>query len=195
MPYNPNIPQAPDFLSASQDQILQNFNLANQFIGTDHVNFTAGSNNGKHNKSTYPRQGASPSTNATEGVIFSRLSTHTGQTELVFRKENNGTQSEFTSGLNAVNGWTRLPSGMLLKWGTAVVAGGASAANFPVAATIPVFTAILNGIISVADITIPPNTFVTLRSINGVGINVYASARTSTANSPATFRYFVIGRG
>jgi hypothetical protein len=55
MTYNPLIPQAGDFLSVSQGQILNNFSKANTSFGIDHYPFSdLTANNGKHNKITTP---------------------------------------------------------------------------------------------------------------------------------------------
>jgi hypothetical protein len=53
--YNPNIPQPTDFLSNSQQDMLNNFSQANTTMGVDHYSFDdATANNGKHNKVTTP---------------------------------------------------------------------------------------------------------------------------------------------
>ena len=49
MSYNPNIPNASDFLSQSQQQIKDNFGQLNTVFGIDHVPFDSGSDPGFHN--------------------------------------------------------------------------------------------------------------------------------------------------
>lgn len=139
MPYNPNIPQAADLLSQSQGDILANFQALQTLIDVNHVDFASG-DQGKHKWVSLPVQGASPVTAATEIALFSRTSALTTVPELCIRFAGNGTVIEATSTLLANNGWTYLPSGVLLKWGSVAGAGpGAHTAAYPVAATIPVF--------------------------------------------------------
>lgn len=115
--YNPNIPQPNDILSDSQDEILQNFQQINTVFGINHSTFET-ANQGKHNEVTLPENAAPTNTLINEANIYSRQSAFTGNTELVWQRENNGTRIEWTSFVGANNGWMRLPSGILVKWGT-----------------------------------------------------------------------------
>ena len=143
MAYNPSIPQANDRLRDSQPPILENFTVINRAWEINHVSFD-NVNEGKHKWLSFPEQGGDPATLVNEVAIFAKQSGLTGVAELFLRQENNGTVYEWTSSLNAVEGWTRLPSGILIKWGSQAPGGAAAGANidlYPVAATIPVFTA------------------------------------------------------
>lgn len=189
--YTSNIPQPTDNPSSSQDQILQNFQSISTLVAVNHVQFND-ADEGKHKFLQMPEEAAAPATAANEAAIFSQESSLTGSTELVFRRESNGSQVEFTGFQGATNGWTRLPSGILLKWGTGT-GSGISSTNFPVAGTIPVFSAVYNGLVSVEDTSGTPNTFATLRSISTTAITIFGSSRTSTSSASTTFRYLVIG--
>jgi hypothetical protein len=49
---------------------------------------------------------------------------------LFFKREaNNATVIAFTEGVNATQGWTRLPSGLIMKWNTVLVSAVNAAAN------------------------------------------------------------------
>lgn len=194
MTYNPNIPAANDLISVSQLDLLNNFQSLNSQFGTsgDHVALDAASDNGKHKKSTYIEQSGDPTTAANEGAIYSKESSLTSQTEMYFRRESSGTVIEWTSRLAATNGWTRLPSGILLKWGTDTKTGN-DTVTFPTAATIPVFTAIFQVLLTVEDSSGTPNSFVYLKSISNPSFDVNCVQRTALASSTATFRYLAIG--
>jgi len=191
MAYNSDIPQASDDPSQSQGQILDNFQELNTYLSVNHVDLNDG-DQGKHNFMQMPEQSSSPSTAANEGALYTIEGTYTSATELVFRRESNGDEIEFTGLLGSTNGWTRLPSGILLKWGTST-ANGSTATNFPTGATIPVFSSVYSAQVSVQDASGTPNTFATLVSISTTAITVYGSSRTSTSSTAVTYRYLVIG--
>lgn len=140
MAYNQNIPAAGNDPTNDQPLLLANFQSISTFLNVNHVDFDE-ANQGKHIYCQFPEQTVSPPTNANEGAIYTKQSTLTGNTELNYRRESNGTEIEFTGFLGSSSGWTRLPSGILLKWGFANITGS-SAVTFPAAATIPAFTAI-----------------------------------------------------
>lgn len=192
MAYNENIPQATDNPSQSQPQLLANFQEINTAFNLNHADFNT-ADQGKHSFLQMPEQTSAPATAADEGALYSQESSLTAVTELVFRRESNGDEIEFTGGSLSTNGWTRLPSGILLKWGTINAGAGASSNNFPTGASIPVFSAVYNGVICVEDSSSSPNVFATLRSISTTAISVFGSARTSTSTSAIRFRYLVIG--
>ena len=123
MPYTRNVPQANDIISNTQEPILSNFQAIDDLIQVDHIQFNS-ANQGKHNKVTMPIRATSPNTAANELALYTRQSGVTGNPEMVFRRHNNGSNVEFTTRQQvqqAMNtgshGWTRLPSGVLLKWG------------------------------------------------------------------------------
>ena len=147
-PYNPLIPQANDRIRDSQPPILENFTVVDRAWNVNHGAFDAGGAlalEGKHKWVTFPTQGAAaPATLATEVAVFSGLAI-TGVTELFFRQQNNGVVYEMTSSANAVEGWSRLASGILIKWGlqapgTALV--GINIDVFPVGPNTAVFAEI-----------------------------------------------------
>ncbi len=131
MPYDPNIPASTDILSDSQSDIQQNFNLANEFFGTDHVDFVASSDNGKHNHSTYPEQGSDATTLDNENAIYAKEVG--GNTRLFLRQETNGTIIQLTGRdpILAIDGLTFLPGGILLQWGRTGVVGDSVVVSYP----------------------------------------------------------------
>ncbi len=195
MAFNPNIPQPADQIAVSQADLLNNFTELSTFLNINHVDF-ASADQGKHKFVSFPQQGSSPATTGTEVALYSKLSTLTGVPELYFRNASSGEEFEFTSFDNAVTGWARLPSGMLMKWGNAS-ANGATVINFPVSVNDPVFIAVLSAQVSVNSIgggNTDPNTFVTVNAISTTQLTVFGSARTTVTTTPVNFTYLVIGK-
>lgn len=118
MSYNPNIPQATDFLSVSQEDLLTNFTQVDNLFGQDHEKFSAGSNQGKHNKSTYLEQSSPPSTATNEGAIYTK--DISSATQLFFRDESDGTERQVTGiipGQTGTNYGADLSDGLQWRFG------------------------------------------------------------------------------
>lgn len=193
MPYNQNIPQSTDALNQSQPQLLANFQAIDTLINVNHVDFDDPSGDqGKHKWVSFPIQASNPATGAAEVALFSRTSAITGANELCYRPSSSGTISEFTSSGQAASGWTRLPSGILLKWGNFATIPGAQTNSFPVAANIPVFSSIFQVIIS-TKIAGASDTYVLLNSFTTADMTVTSTARTTTANAVSGYTYLAIG--
>lgn len=197
MPYNNNIPLATDVISASQQQLLDNFAALQQLFELNHVNFNQAAQ-GKHKWLTMPSQVAAPATLAGEIALFSRTSAYTTQPELCVRKENNGAVIEMTSSLGANPGWAFNSSGILFKWGSltalAVDYPVGTTVAFPVAATIPVFGTVLNALVTTASGPgVSTDTMATLRNVTVADITVMGSQRTANVGSDVNFRYLVMG--
>jgi hypothetical protein len=108
--YNPNIPTSTDLLSNSQVDIKSNFLTANTVMGINHYAFDVVSGNqGKHK--------------FTELV---NLSTPAGTSQLCATPGTSGNEFQLTSMNNAdfatfgtsPDGWTFLPGGLIMNWGT-----------------------------------------------------------------------------
>lgn len=196
--YNPNIPASNTNPSQDQPLIQQNFQTINTAFNLNHGQLDNAGIQGKHLFMQMPAQVSTPTTLANEGVLYTQTSTLSGLVELVYGRQSTGTQIEFTSSLAATNGWTRLPSGILLKWGQSInITGnnGGLQINFPSGATIPAFTTVFTGYITTFDSSPTPNTFVYLTDINvaGTGFKVFVKQRTSSLDSTGSFYYFFIG--
>jgi len=191
--YNNAIPQPTDELRNSQGDILNNFQAIKTAWDINHVTFDL-ANQGKHNYVTLPEQSAGPATAANELAIYSKQSTLTSVAELFVRKESSGDEIEFTSAIAATPGWTRLPSGILLKWG-ATTANGATTITLPTGATIPAFTTIFSVQLTIVDAgATDADEAVSVRSFaTPTAFNVFASARSTTGAKAVNFEYLVIG--
>ncbi len=192
--YNNNIPQATDTISSSQSQILGNFQSIANVINLNHVAFNA-SGEGKHKFVEMPVQNPVPVTVAGEVGLYCQTSALTGVPALVFAPQSAGTPIEFTSSLQATDGWARLPSGILLKWGQAIVNAGDDIVTFPTGANIPAFTAPpFNVYLQMFSAPVTdPNAFSYITNLLAIRFRVYSVARTSTATAPAAFSWLAIG--
>src|SRR5581483_351059 len=185
--YNQNIPQPTDQLSQSQADLLNNFQAIYTLIGVNHTQFNAG-NQGTHAFVEMPVQNPVPVTVGNEVGLYCQLSTLTGNPELVFSHQNGTGIVEFTSSTQALlAGWSKIPSGILFKWGQVSINPGANTVVFPVNATTPAFANAFN---------------VQLTPLGGVGstYNIYLTTLNnlqftvaSNAGAPITIHYFVTG--
>ncbi len=108
MAYNANIPNANDKLSQSQAQIKANFQALAPLLEEGETPWIA-----------LPVQGSAPATDPNEIALYSKAVS--GVPQLFMRQQSNGAEFNFTSSLQATYGWTRLPSGILIKWGNETV--------------------------------------------------------------------------
>lgn len=190
MAYNNAIPQPGDPLKVSQSQILGNMQEIATYFSVNHVGFGQ-LDEGKHNFLQMPRQGVAPATGPTEVALYAALGASSAVSELVFRRENNGTTIPFTEGSNATQGWTRLPSGLVMKWNTVNVS--AVNADADVISTIalagPVLTSAFWGIVvplaDPANLTKDVNAacYVTALASNQISYKIW---RRNLPNTPGT---------
>ncbi|MDX1532853.1 MAG: hypothetical protein R3230_01450 [Nitrosopumilaceae archaeon] len=120
MPYKNNIPLSTDKTKQSVSDIQRNYQFYYEAFSVNHVAIDA-VNFGKHKFIHFPEQGGDPSTAADEGALYTKVGTTSGETELFFRRESNGSSIAGTEGDGATLGWSRLFSGMMMKWGSFTV--------------------------------------------------------------------------
>lgn len=173
MAYNQNIPQPTDALKVSQQDILDNFLQLYTFFGVNHQNFGE-IDSGKHKFLQMPVQVADPATNATEVAFYSKIGADSGIPELCFRRDTNGTVIPFTEGVNATQGWSRLPSGLVMKWNSASLTAGQAVMN--ITHTLPLIGPVLStsfwGIVYVnADFASPATDVNAIALVNGLASN------------------------
>lgn len=147
-------PNANDRISDTQPLILQNFNTINAAFNVNHGEYLTG-DQGKHKFVTFLPQNPVPVFAGTDEGMYSVASiagpnpTINGPEIYLKKFYNSGVSSRdipftasFISNTNPLtnnqDGWTYLPSGILVKWGS--ISNPAGTNNFPVGAGIPVFT-------------------------------------------------------
>lgn len=138
MPYDPNKPAPNDLLSNSQLDIQSNFETANSVMNVNHFPFdNVSGNQGKHkfselvNLST-PAGTVPAGLTASETTIYSR--TLNGNSQLCVTNGNSGNEYQLTVMNNTYysslgtspDGWSFLPGGLLINWGTGTGATDAS---------------------------------------------------------------------
>jgi hypothetical protein len=150
--YTDNVPQAAQTISSTQVPILNNFGAINEIIGVDHVSFQDAINYGKHNKTSFPIQDSDQDTSTNEMALYAKATTTTNGIELFYRYPNNGTVVQYTgiaaapsggSSLAAASGYSYLPGGLILKWGS--LSGNFSSSivvSFPTSGFPPYTTAV-----------------------------------------------------
>lgn len=194
-----NVPLSGQSLAGTRVPINQNFATINTAFAVDHVDYNI-ANQGTHKKVSFPVQNPVPAPQAGIVQLYSQTSAITGQPELVFTHQAGSTAPaaaqivEFTSAGWANPGWTRLPSGILLKWHS-----GISMAAVPTVAVnlntdvpgSPNFTTLFSVQCSTTSAT-AYDTVVNIQSIVGFVVTFAANA---TPNPPGGFTvgYLAIG--
>lgn len=184
MAFQPNIPASTDKFSQSQAEIQGNF----QAIGTL-LNPTGG-------EVTFPVQVADQATSPTQVGLYSKTDALTTNVELYFRRQNNGAVYSMTSASQTGTGWSFLPSGLLVKWGTTgLLNGGAATFAYPVAATIPAFTNVFNVQLTIyaAAAASDPNTAVYVTAFSNLSFSVWISKRKDSSATSLVCMYYAIG--
>lgn len=216
--YDSTIPTGPQQLSQSQGDLLNNFGAVEALIDNDHADFATGAGvAGQHNRVSFQTQAASPpagtvlSPSFTAGQIglYSFLNTTTNKNELYVNKLNQATtvQIPLTASTlsatsapgNNVFGWTYLPSGILLKWGTKTGISGSANITVNGGGLGPNFAGVMQIQITTTNTTASdPDQFVTLANNWNIPTNayfqVYGSSRSATgASVNASCSWLAIG--
>jgi hypothetical protein len=168
MPLN-DVPLATQTLGVTQPLIRGNFSTINTAFSIDHVSYLD-ANQGKHNQVTFPvHVGSVPAVGApiaSEIYLFNQNAAPTNVSD-IWLKRGSGTAYPITGSQQADNGWTYLPSGILLKWGQSGDLAGNdwTLVDFPVGPGIPVFNNIFSVQASAQVIDPQPSTNQTTASV------------------------------
>ena len=140
-PYNLNIPAANNAPSDDQPNMLVNTNSISSLIDKDHFTFSE-TNSGWHRKSTYIA-GSAPGSASDQIVEYGKTSS--GSTELFIQRDGVGTEIQLTRGNPSVsaNGYTFLPGGLLLQWGSVNATQSGVTFSFPISFTSSVYSVTL----------------------------------------------------
>lgn len=195
MAYQANIPQPGDKIKDSQADLLGDFIALKSLIDVNHETFGA-SDEGKHKWVALPVQGSAPTTAAGEVAIYSTTSSLTGVSELSVKADLAGTAVEFTSKTEGTNGWTRLPSGILIKWGTtSTLTAGANTITLPTGVSIQAFATIYNIQVSAqSDGSSDPSSAMYPSAVDELSFKIWVVKRSTGAiGTPLVGYYFIIG--
>lgn len=217
MAYNNAIPAAPNLLSVDQPAIQNNFAEIQTLINVNHVDFDT-TDSGKHKWVTLPSQGAIPPSGAsfssTEVGLYNAVSPATTKQELYINKTSNATAVQIPSTASILSvaynpagptpssgsaGWSYLPSGLIIIWGTKASANGSTtitlATEVPSA---PALTQILNVMVcpwsmSGTDVDSAVRASGYDASNPALFFTAYVSARTTFGAATGGFQWIVIG--
>lgn len=205
MSYQNDIPQATDRLKDSQSDILDNFAEIETFVTVNHVDFGS-ADQGKHKWVTFPVQGSAPAFSTGEEGLYNLPYNNTASTvnELFIHKQlSTGTADiPFTASILSQNatptslaaGWSYLPSGLLIKWGSAS-GTGTTTVNVD-GGSFPSFNTIFNVLLTPFAAGASDQNFA-VRFIDLVSpsqFRAYVSSRTSTGAASGAFQFLIIGR-
>ncbi len=186
MAYNPTI-AGTDRIKNSRPQIQTNFQDIESWTAVDHAVFGAPFE-GKHEQVTFPvNTPAAP--NPGEIKLWCDNYAPTAQPELFFGNGTSGLAFPLTAALGNANGYTFLPGGLLLKWGSqaqAVTTGGPFIYTFN--AAVP-FTQIYSAWAVVAATNNPATDVNAVAYITSVGVPAqltYRIWRRNLFNTPGT---------
>ena len=180
MPYNPNIPQPTDQLSVSQGNLLNNFQALATILNPNTGSFT------------FPVQVSDPTAITSPNdqfQLFSKYNAVDGFYDL-YLKYGADTSYPITATNNATPGYTYLPSGIILQWGTTgsfAVPGGVGPTTYPIAfpnACLMVFLTMATP----SSVTASICPYVTSKTATQFVANA-----TGTAGATATLTYLAIG--
>ena len=169
-------PKASDRISETQPDILQNFNTINAAFNVNHGEYMTG-DQGKHKFITFVGQNPAPTFLGTDEGMYSVASiagpnpTINGPEIYLKKFYNSGASSRdipFTASFisntasgsitDNISGWTYLPSGLLVKWGSnADLTAAGQDRVFPSGPGIPIFTNCFAIFISAANLNATNN--------------------------------------
>lgn len=184
------IPQPTDTLNQSQADILENFTQIQTGFALNHIDFDNGSETGKHKFIQMPQQTSAPTTNMTEMALYTKDVSGTPQ---LFLKTSNNLNEYNISGLNAPTtseGWTILPSGLRLVWGS-FTANGSTPAVFP--AGLPAFNQIYSVQVSALRTGGSSDVAATIGGISPTTFTVFGTNSQGNMNKNVLVRYIAIG--
>ena len=189
------VPQATQTLAQTQNDILVNFSVIDTAFSVNHVPYNDGSGNqGLHQFVQMPSGTPTIATGASQIGLYANTGAISGAPELFFQRAGLAANSGYaiTEGLGASPGWTRLPSGIILKWKTGNSFGGGSSVTINASSIVgpplsniftilitPISTSLYNNVIAISNITFPS---FTVTAQNG-----------SSVASSTTFSFLVIG--
>ncbi len=196
--FNANIPQSSDLLSVSQGNLLNNFGAIKAIIDINHVDFAA-VGAGKHTFVEMPVQSPVPTTVGGEVGLYCQTSAVTTQPELVFARQAASSApaavqiTEFTSAGWTNPGWTKLPSGIMLKWRANIGFGGLSAVTKNLNTDVPGspnFTTVLTILITPIDTAAAYDHVIGISNVTFPSFTVYTPA---VPPGTVQFSYLAIG--
>lgn len=126
MAYSNTIPAASDRIKDSQSALLANFQAIQTFVEVNHETFGS-ANEGEHKYVTFPVQGSAPTFGSGKDGLYNLLNADTSKNELYIHKQTFAGTSDIpltasvlsvATPASGASGWTNLPSGIKMVWGS-----------------------------------------------------------------------------
>lgn len=201
MAYDANIPQPNDQLKDSQADLLANFQAIKALIDINHDTFGSPTE-GKHKFVSFPVQTPVPTFSAGEDGLYNRLYAVTNKNELFSHIQTFAGTSNIPSTASilgqatpgaSTNGWTYLPSGILMHWG---LFSGNGSATVTVDASFAPFTAIFTVILCPVNPAVGDVDFAVrlVDIISPTQFTAYFSSRTTVGAAAGSAKALIIGR-
>lgn len=211
MAYTANTPQANDRISDTQDPILNNFINLPTLIEANHVGFDGSADEGKHKFVTLPVQAASPPVgafSAGETGFYSFLNAITTKNEIYANVTHQATVRQVPASAsflsinsapgNNSEGWSYLPSGVLMRWGQGTGNSVVTVTYATGAGVAPAFTEVFTVLVTPVWGATTADVDFTVRIIdfNASQFRVLVSKRTTVGNEATNrfFNFIAIGR-
>lgn len=197
MAYIRNIPLSTDLIANSQPQLNGNFlAIDSGTTGTgigfsrNHVTITDATNGGLHNRVDYFVSVSDPTLS---GFISSLYPKAVNAISELFYK--NGTRTtQLTGPISlATSGYSFLPGGLLIKWGSFSGSSGNNTFTFPTGGGQPAFSSIFQVFLQPSGAGGSPNYFAYINSIGTTSFSYDSVARTSNTGATGTYSYYAIG--
>jgi hypothetical protein len=197
MTFVSDIPVSGDSLGSTRDRIRGNFQEIAAVEAINHVAFNQ-VGKGKHTFLQMPEQVSAPTTLANEAGFYSKVGTNPAESNLFFRGENNGFEYQLTRAdqtniatfsnntayvANHLGGWTFLPGGLIMQYGTRTTTTATGTITFPRAFTTAVYS--INLSFSRVGGTTTQQT--RIESFNSATLTGFDFSSTSANNTPITW--------
>lgn len=189
------------FNSIGSTAIRENFQAIDTWVNVNHVGIGL-TNEGKH-KAVHFREVSEPATTTEEIALYALDSALTADgAELYVKREDSGDTWPITAARKVAgtsgsdDGWTYLPSGILIKWGIVSTAGGDKSYTFQTGADYPAFTVAYRCFLTPVDSSSGDSDIaIRLKTFTTTGIAYYGSPRTTTGAKAMSFHWLAIGLG
>ncbi len=218
MALNP-VPLSGQTLNATRQPIANNFTAINDGFLVDHVELSVpqAGDAGRHKKVTLTQHsnasGDRPAVTTNGFVLYdaipnvandARFPITLATPEINVIRDGTNIIIPFTASDQVDEGWTYLPSGLLIKWGYVVGSGARDATqpahSFPTDAAIPVFSTILHVSITSTNrisnvVTAAARQFTALQVFTTTAITVRTDGATAATGTATDWTYIAMGIG
>lgn len=190
-----NVPVPSQSSASSQSLIQENFITIDTAFSLNHVSYNDGSGDqGKHAFVQFYNLSTVPTPAGGDITMYNATSSLTTNNELFIVKANGTTTTPLTASHQATTGWTYLPSGVLMKWGTTTTISASEpfAYAFPTSATTPVFSNIFTVMLTTSDAN-PPFSGAVAVQTSSIATTGFSVIYNGTAASSTVVNYLAIG--